>query len=141
MNCRYRSGVGPGSTGRAVIEDIGNRVSLEDGYRLAAVDALRLLDRIMAATDTGADEESRHGCALALGTALLAVVQEYLERTSNDHDVELFLEVNGRQPEEMVAWSVNILAGLRLRRIPTVEYRSICDSAVEVAARRLHSSS
>lgn len=127
---RHRAVTGPGFDGmcHAVIEEKAGPLSADDAFRLAAVDATMLRDRISAAGDP---VEST-----ALANALLAVVQEYLERTSNEYDLELFLEVNGRRPEDLASWPVTILAGLRLRRTPSDEYRAICERAVEIAVRR-----
>lgn len=112
-------------------------MSSDDLYRMAAMDAKTLQDRILSAAGNSVDVSDGRVAALALANALLSVVQEYLERTSDEHDVELFLEVNGRQPDDAGSWPVNILAGLRLRRTPAEDRRSICERAVQLAVRRL----
>ncbi|WFE52891.1 hypothetical protein [Micromonospora sp. WMMD1155] len=104
---------------------------------MAAMDAKTLQDRILSAAGDSVDVSDGRVAALALADALLAAVQEHLERTSNEHDVELFLEVNGRQPADIGTWPVTILAGLRLRRTSADDRRSICERAVQLAVRRL----
>ena len=121
----------------AVIEEIGSPPPGDDLYRLAALDAKTLQDRILSAAGTAIDVSDGSVAALALANALLAVVQEFLERTSDEYDVELFFEVNGRQPDDVASWPVNILAGLRLRRTPADDWHAICERAVQVAVRRL----
>lgn len=121
----------------AVIEETDSPMSSDDLYRAAAMDAKTLQDRILSAAGNSIDVSDGRVAALALANALLAVVQEYLERTSDEHDVELFLEVNGRQPHDVGSWPVNILAGLRLRRTSADDQRSICERAVQLAVRRL----
>jgi hypothetical protein len=115
-------------------------MSTDDTYLLAAADASMLQDRILVAAEIP-DHTDGGVAARALGNALVAVVQEYLERVSNEHDVELFCEVNGAQPEDVASWPVNILAGLRLRRTPPDDRHSICQSAVETAVRYVRASS
>ncbi|GAB3076835.1 hypothetical protein [Micromonospora schwarzwaldensis] len=124
-----------------MIEETGGPMSSEDLYRTAAMDAKTLQDRILTAAGPGVDVSDGHAPAQALADALLAVVQDHLAQTSDEHDVELFLEVNGRPPEDVTAWPVNILAGLVLRRTPAADRHAICERAVQIAARRLRSSS
>jgi hypothetical protein len=107
----------------------------------SVADASGLQVRILDAakiTETAGD-----GCIAprALGNALVVVVQEYLENTSNEDDVELFFEVHGQEPEDLMAWPVNILADLRRHQIPPEDRRAICERAVETAARYIRSSS
>lgn len=116
-------------------------MSSDDLYRTAAMDAKTLQDRILTAAGSSIDVSDGNMVAQALADALLAVVQEYLERTSTEYDVELFLEVNGRRPDDVTSWPVNILAGLVHRRTPAADRHSLCESAVQIAARRLRSSS
>ena len=116
-------------------------MSSDDLYRMAAMDAKMLQDRILTAAGSAIDVSDGRPAALALAEALLGVVQDYLEQTSNEYDVELFLEVNGTQPSEVTSWPVNILAGLILRRTPAADRHSICERAVQIAARRLRASS
>ncbi|MER5456079.1 hypothetical protein ABT008_14970 [Micromonospora sp. NPDC002389] len=123
-----------------MIEKTDNPISVDDRCRLASVDATMLQDRIAAAVEAAADSDPEI-FVLELSVALLAVVQDYLVQTSNDYDLELFLEVNGTPPTDVSTWPVNILAGLRLRRTPSDDYRSICESAVDAAVRRIRSSS
>ncbi|PTA45949.1 hypothetical protein [Micromonospora sp. RP3T] len=122
-----------------MIEETGAPMSSEDLYRAAAMDAKTLQDRILTAAGPGVDVSDGRAPAQALADALLAVVQDHLAQTSNEHDVELFLEVNGRPPEDVAAWPVNILAGLVLRRTPAADRHAICERAVRIAARRLRS--
>ncbi|WP_110561801.1 hypothetical protein [Micromonospora arborensis] len=124
-----------------MIEETGSPMSSDDLYRMAAMDAKMLQDRILTAAGRTIDVSDGHAVAQALADALLAVVQDYLTRTSNEYDVELFLEVNGSKPESITSWPVNILAGLSLRRIPTADRHAMCESAVQIAARRLRSTS
>ncbi|GAA4572577.1 hypothetical protein GCM10023176_35800 [Micromonospora coerulea] len=124
-----------------MIEKTGSPMSSDDLYRMAAMDAKMLQDRILTAAGSAIDVSDGHAPAQALADALLAVVQDYLGQTSNEYDVELFLEVNGRQPEDIASWPVNILAGLILRQTPMADRHAICESAVQIAARRLRSSS
>lgn len=116
-------------------------MSSEDLYRTAAMDAKTLQDRILTAAGPGVDVSDGRAPAQALADALLAVVQDYLAQTSDEHDVELFLEVNGRPPEDLAAWPVTILAGLVLRRTPAADRHAIGERAVQIAARRLRSAS
>ncbi|MDZ5444032.1 hypothetical protein U2F26_15005 [Micromonospora sp. 4G57] len=124
-----------------MIEEMGSPMSSDDLYRVAAMDAKMLQDRILSAAGSSIDVSDGRVAALALASALLAVVQEYLERTSDEHDVALFLEVNGRQPDDVASWPVNILAGLRLRRTPADDWHSMCQRAVQIAVRRLRPAS
>lgn len=112
-------------------------MSSDDLYRTAAMDAKTLQDRILTAAGNGIDVTDGRPAARALAEGLLAVVQDYLERTSNEHDVELFLEVNGTEPSDVTSWPVTILAGLMLRRIPVADRHAMCERAVQIAGRRL----
>ncbi|WFE56937.1 hypothetical protein [Micromonospora sp. WMMD712] len=123
-----------------MIEDSGSPISPDDLYRVAALDAKLLQDRILAAAGSAIDVSDGRVAAQALAEALLSVVQDYLARTSEEYDVELFFEVNGRRPDDITSWPVNILAGLRHRRTPAADRHAICESAVQIAARRLRSS-
>jgi hypothetical protein len=113
----------------------------DDPYTLAAVDASILQQRIQSETGIANDAGDGHVAARALANALVIVVQEYLEENSNEHDLDLFLEVNGRQPDDVASWPASILAGLRFRRISPEHWQSICERAVETAIRFVQSSS
>src|SRR5262249_8603624 len=108
---------------------------------LAAADAAMLQNRILAAAEITNVAGDGLVAPRALANALVKVVQEYLERNSNADDLELFFEVNGRQPDDVTSWPAAILAGLRLRRIPSVDWDSICGRAVETAVGYVRSSS
>ncbi|MFI2714561.1 hypothetical protein ACH495_31015 [Micromonospora sp. NPDC018662] len=123
-----------------MIEETGGPTSSDDLYRTAAMDAKMLQDRILTAAGRGIDVSDGRAPAQALAEALLAVVPDHLAQTSNEHDVELFLEVNGRPPADPATWPVTILAGLALRRIPAADRHAMCERAVQIAARRLRSS-
>ncbi|HEV3172478.1 MAG TPA: hypothetical protein VGZ32_19185 [Actinocrinis sp.] len=67
--------------------------------------------------------------ARALANALVAVVQEYLERTSGPEDVELFFEVHGRTPTQVTSWPAGILADLHRHGISAQDRSVIRDRA------------
>ncbi|WP_327041402.1 hypothetical protein OG400_30225 [Micromonospora ureilytica] len=125
----------------AVIEEKGSPMSANDLFRLAVVDATVLQDRIVTAAGVTVDAVDDRASARALANALIAAVQDHLEQTSNEYDVDLFLEANGRQPAEVASWPVTILAGLRMRRTSADDWRSICDRAVELAVRNIRAAS
>ncbi|MEU7575829.1 hypothetical protein [Micromonospora sp. NPDC049240] len=124
-----------------MMEETGSSTSFDDLHRMAAMDAKTLQDRILTAARPAIDVSDSQAVALMLAHVLLGVVQEYLERTSGEHDVELFLEVNGRPPADVASWPVNILTGLRLRQIPADDWHRICEQSVRTAVRRLRSAS
>jgi hypothetical protein len=113
----------------------------DEPYKTAAVDASMLQNRVLAAAGITKDDGDGHVAARATANALIVVVMEYLERTSNEHDVELFFEVNGRQPDEIEFWPINILAGLKMRQIKPDDLRVIYDQVVQTAKNYVSSSS
>jgi hypothetical protein len=90
--------------------------------------ALRQRICTAAAIPPGSDVTAR-----ALANALVAVVQEYLERTSGPEDIELFFEVHGHPPEVVARWPVNILADLDRHGIPERDREKIHDRAIKRA--------
>jgi hypothetical protein len=107
----------------------------------SAADASLLQSRILAAAEITDEAGGGRVAARALGNALVGVVQEYLERTSNEDDVELFFEVHGREPADLGAWPANILADLSRHEIPPDSQNGIRESAVQTAVRYVRSSS
>jgi hypothetical protein len=110
-------------------------------YRMAAADASMLQGQVFSAAGITRDAGDRHVAARALGNALVVVVQEYLEQNSNEHDLELFFEVNGRQPDDIESWPVNILAGLKMRKLESGDLHGIYERAVQTAVKFVQSSS
>jgi hypothetical protein len=90
--------------------------------------ALRQRICAAAALPPGSDVAAR-----ALANALVAVVQDYLERTSGPEDVELFFEVHGHPPEAVARWPVNILADLHRHGISERDREIIQDRAIKRA--------
>jgi hypothetical protein len=112
-----------------------------DYYKLGAEDAVLLERSVLAGAGLAADVGDGHVAARALANALVIIVQEYLEINSDEHDVELFFEVNGSPPPDIQTWPTNILAGLRFRRFPDEDRARLLERAVNVAVELIRSAS
>jgi hypothetical protein len=112
-----------------------------DHFRLATEDVSALKGQVLARAELSNDAADGHVAARALANALIFAVQQYLEQNSNEHDVDLFMEVNGAQPADVDSWPVNIIAGLRFRAFPEEDRLTICASAVDEAVNLVRSSS
>lgn len=97
-------------------------------------DVTALIHAVMTlANAEGSEAETASTCAL--GNALVFEVQDYLTRTSTDDDVELFLEVHGRQPAEITSWPLVILEDLRRHGLDAARAAPLVDRALPRAAK------
>ena len=116
-------------------------MSYEDFRKQATTDALSLQENIRSQAEIASDTGDGLVLARALANALIAVGQNYLAANATEEDVELFFEVYGRQPDDVAAWPVTILAGLRMQRIGPDSWQMICENTTETAVRYIRSKS
>jgi hypothetical protein len=113
----------------------------DEYFRQATKDASILKGQVLVRAELSNDAGDGHVPARALANGLVFAVQRYLGQNSNEYDVDLFMEVNGHQPSDIESWSVNILAGLRLRAFPEEDRLAMYASAVDSAVNLIRSSS
>lgn len=84
------------------------------------------------------DAASSERADVALGNALVGLVQSYLARVSDHWDVELFFETYGRPPRDGAPWAQAIIDGLISRKdISESDRNTLIEESRRKAVERL----